>query len=199
MKVKVLFLVHSSACRIVILETLLVHSLSLCQSCTVSVVSYYICVCVCVCEWCILYQSWPLLAGAPCVCVSHTLSLLSCYSTEAESCWQTLRGKGEGCVCDVCVCVRGQRGRERRRGNSERSGKTKGRRLVWRRSLPYRVTLSTWCDLSHMGGWEDALLQTDGHTHTHRHTNKLTETHICLRLLDSSLQHFKQFITHHPL
>lgn len=52
--------------------------------------------CACVCEWCMLYQSWPLLAVAPCVCVSHTLRLLSCYSTEAESCWQTPGAKKRG-------------------------------------------------------------------------------------------------------
>lgn len=65
--------------------------LSLCQDCTTSVVSYYIYV------RCVLNQSWPLLTGAPCVCVSHTFSLSSCYSTEAESCWQTHRGNWEGC------------------------------------------------------------------------------------------------------
>lgn len=170
---RVLFLVHSSVSRVV---TQRHFSCILCFLVSLAPFLWWVTASVCVCEWCRLYQSWPLLAGAPCVCVSHTLSPLSCYSTEAESCWQTHWGNREGCKC-MCK-EEGGLGCVRWGGKSAGSGKTKGRGLLWRHSLPHTVTLSTWHDLSHMEGRRMPFnRQMDTHVHADTQTNS-HKTHV---------------------
>jgi len=97
-------------------------------------------------------------------------------------------GIGEGCKC---MCK-----------GAARPGETKGK--MWREWENKRKTTCVtlqfalwsfiyWCDKISV-----CLLPADWYTHMH--TNKhVPQVHVCLRLLDSSTEYLKPFITHYPL
>lgn len=160
-----------------------VRSLSLCLFGGIS---------VCVCLW-VMYTVSELTTScrrAVCLRQPHTESVVMLFYGS----WELLtnsQSKGGGlCVCKGAAGLGGMTRKEW--GEREDKGK---RTCLTSHLAPLSDSVNVTWPQSHGGG---ALSQTDRHTHTHRHTDKFTETLICLRLLNGSLQHLKQFITHYP-
>lgn len=162
MEVKLLFLVHSLSRRIVTPETLLVHSLPLCQSCQHHCRGQLH---LCVCLW-VLYTVSALTTTcqrAMHLRQPHTEPVVMLFYGSWELLTNT-QGKWGG----VCEWV--SKGAARQMIGKE-WGEREDKRKTWRCSLPYRVTLST-CSHTGEGGRMPFCRQmdTDTQTNVHKHT-----------------------------